>query len=81
MKRTNEANTTTETHNTKSQGCCGGAPLSNKDACCVKDEEAKAAGAEGCGCASAAADAKDAAAVPAVPVPAVPVPASKGCCP
>ncbi|MSU50623.1 MAG: FAD-dependent oxidoreductase [Opitutus sp.] len=31
-------------------GCCGGAPRENAAACCVADEEAKAAGAAGCGC-------------------------------
>jgi hypothetical protein len=30
--------------------CCGGAPKTNAAACCLKDEEAKAAGEEGCGC-------------------------------
>ncbi|MCA1714748.1 MAG: NAD(P)-binding domain-containing protein [Gammaproteobacteria bacterium] len=32
--------------------CCGGPPLSNAQACCVKDEVAKAAGESGCGCSS-----------------------------
>ncbi|WP_193188948.1 NAD(P)-binding domain-containing protein [Nisaea sediminum] len=31
-------------------GCCGGAPVRNLDACCAKDEEAKAFGETGCGC-------------------------------
>lgn len=30
--------------------CCGGPPKSTLDACCLKDEEAKATGAAGCGC-------------------------------
>lgn len=30
--------------------CCGGPPVQNTSACCVKDEDAKAAGAAGCGC-------------------------------
>ncbi|CAN5704208.1 NAD(P)-binding domain-containing protein [soil metagenome] len=34
-------------------GCCGGAPKSDASACCRKDEEAKTAGEEGCGCSSA----------------------------
>ncbi len=31
-------------------GCCGGPARSNPAACCVADEEAKTAGAAGCGC-------------------------------
>ncbi|RJE87227.1 NAD(P)-binding domain-containing protein [Paracoccus onubensis] len=31
-------------------GCCGGAPTVNADACCRKDELAKADGKSGCGC-------------------------------
>jgi thioredoxin reductase len=31
-------------------GCCGGPPVTNADACCVKDEVAKAEGKKGCGC-------------------------------
>ncbi|MGM9481808.1 NAD(P)-binding domain-containing protein [Roseateles sp. NT4] len=30
--------------------CCGGPPKVDESACCVKDETAKAAGAQGCGC-------------------------------
>lgn len=30
--------------------CCGGPPKVDASACCVKDETAKAAGAQGCGC-------------------------------
>jgi hypothetical protein len=45
-------------------GCCGGPPAPGVDACCVKDAEAKQAGASGCGCDSqakpAAAKAKEA---------------------
>jgi thioredoxin reductase len=33
-------------------GCCGGPPVENKSACCVKDEVAKAEGKKGCGCGS-----------------------------
>jgi thioredoxin reductase len=33
-------------------GCCGGPPVTNASACCVKDEIAKAEGKEGCGCGS-----------------------------
>ncbi|EPJ52294.1 MAG: FAD dependent oxidoreductase [Osedax symbiont Rs2] len=33
-----------------SAGCCGGAAIDNSDACCVKDEQAKAQGKSGCGC-------------------------------
>ncbi len=36
------ANTTT--------ACCGGPPKADTTACCVRDEDAKAAGATGCGC-------------------------------
>lgn len=32
------------------QGCCGGPAKNSADSCCVADEEAKAAGATGCGC-------------------------------
>ncbi|MFN3405379.1 MAG: hypothetical protein ACK40G_14870 [Cytophagaceae bacterium] len=35
---------------TKTEGCCGGAPISNKHACCKLDEEKKAEGESGCGC-------------------------------
>ncbi len=31
-------------------GCCGGPAKSDADACCVADEEVKAAGGSGCGC-------------------------------
>ena len=33
-------------------GCCGGPPVENANACCVKDEAAKAEGKKGCGCGS-----------------------------
>ena len=33
-----------------SEGCCGGAPTDNADACCKLDEEKKAEGELGCGC-------------------------------
>lgn len=36
------------------EGCCGGPALENSSACCRQDEAAKAAGAEGCGCATPA---------------------------
>jgi thioredoxin reductase len=39
------------------QGCCGGAPAKNADACCKLDEEKKDEGLEGCGC-SAPSDSK-----------------------
>ncbi|MCY1707886.1 FAD-dependent oxidoreductase [Pannonibacter sp. SL95] len=35
-------------------GCCGGPAKANASACCVRDEEVKAAGGAGCGCGSAA---------------------------
>lgn len=35
---------------TSSNGCCGGTPTSNADACCKLDEEKKSQGEEGCGC-------------------------------
>lgn len=31
-------------------GCCGGPPKADASACCARDEDAKAAGASGCGC-------------------------------
>lgn len=34
----------------KAEGCCGGAPTTNEDACCKLDEEKKAEGESGCGC-------------------------------
>jgi hypothetical protein len=34
--------------------CCGGPPQAGADACCVADEDAKAASAEGCGCPTSA---------------------------
>ena len=34
----------------QSASCCGGPPKADADACCVKDEEAKAMGESGCGC-------------------------------
>jgi thioredoxin reductase len=36
-----------------SAGCCGGAPKENASACCVRDEQAKAARKAGCACGSA----------------------------
>jgi len=33
-------------------GCCGGPPQTDASACCVEDEQAKQAGAAGCGCSS-----------------------------
>jgi len=33
-------------------GCCGGPAVANADACCAKDETAKAQGKAGCGCSS-----------------------------
>lgn len=51
-----------------SGACCGGAPKKDATACCVKDEDARAAGEEGCGC--GAADEKPASVVRA-PEPAV----------
>ncbi len=35
--------------------CCGGPAAAEVDACCVADAEAKAAGADGCGCSEPAA--------------------------
>jgi arsenical resistance protein ArsH len=32
------------------QACCGGPPKTNAEACCAKDEKAKAEGKAGCGC-------------------------------
>jgi thioredoxin reductase len=37
-------------------GCCGGPAPSGVDACCVKDADAKAAGSDGCGCGTQAAE-------------------------
>ena len=39
--------------------CCGGPAATNANACCVRDADAKAAGASGCGCVSGS-DAKPA---------------------
>jgi thioredoxin reductase len=36
----------------KSSGCCGGPAKEDANSCCVADEEAKAKGADGCGCSS-----------------------------
>lgn len=33
------------------EGCCGGPPVADDTACCVTDEQAKAIGEAGCGCA------------------------------
>ena len=38
----------------KAGACCGGPAPKEADACCVKDADAKAAGAAGCGCSTAA---------------------------
>ena len=35
---------------TKRNECCGGAPVSREDACCIADERAKDKGQSGCGC-------------------------------
>jgi len=40
---------------TTESGCCGGPPKNDAQACCVRDEQAKASGARGCGCGSRAA--------------------------
>lgn len=37
----------------ESAGCCGGPPKDGGDACCARDEAARAAGDAGCGCAPA----------------------------
>jgi thioredoxin reductase len=54
----------TDLNNAAAEGCCGGPSAPEVDACCVKDAEAKQAGASGCGCGSqakpAAAKAKEA---------------------
>lgn len=41
---------TKEVKGTEPTGCCGGEPVSNKDACCKLDENKKAEGESGCGC-------------------------------
>jgi hypothetical protein len=41
-----------------SGGCCGGPAVTRTDACCQRDAEAKDAGEDGCGCATATAPAK-----------------------
>ena len=48
----------------QSSDCCGGPPKASVGACCVKDEEAKAAGESGCGC----------------PAPSTPVRSKQACC-
>lgn len=40
------------TEATPGAGCCGGAPKADASACCALDEEKKAQGEAGCGCAS-----------------------------
>lgn len=60
---------------TPAAGCCGGPAAPSTDACCVRDADAKAAGAAGCGCGSTPADAREAAPAP----PAAPSAAS-ACC-
>jgi thioredoxin reductase len=57
-------------------GCCGGPPKSDVEACCVKDEDAKASGAAGCGCGTRAANTVAVAAPAAAVVPTVATPAS-----
>lgn len=54
--------------------CCGGPPVANMGACCVKDEKAKAEGAEGCGCGPKAIEAAT------VVVAAIPVALKTSCC-
>lgn len=39
-------------------GCCGGAPETNTDACCLADEDAKGVGGIGCGCSGRGVEAK-----------------------
>lgn len=39
----------------KNDNCCGGPPVNDESACCVKDEDAKLAGHSGCGCAASSA--------------------------
>lgn len=59
-------------------GCCGGPTKADASACCVKDEDAKAAGATGCGCATT--DGQAPAAVAAAPVAIAPAAAKSSCC-
>jgi hypothetical protein len=57
--------------------CCGGPPRATAEACCVADEDAKAAGGEGCGCStSAPAAPKQKAKLPGIKVVAEPA----SCC-
>jgi len=51
--------------------CCGGPPRADTSACCVKDEQANAAGESGCGCGAT---------VPPRARPAVPRVAASACC-
>ena len=37
---------------TNANSCCGGPALNDANACCVRDADAKATGASGCGCSS-----------------------------
>jgi hypothetical protein len=55
----------------ESASCCGGPATTNAEACCVKDEVAKASGASGCGC-NAPAAAKETAVQPVAACCAVP---------
>ncbi len=57
-------------------GCCGGPPKANAEACCVKDEDAKASGASGCGCGTRAAAPVAVAMPPAIAAPV----AASTCC-
>lgn len=41
---------TIRNENKGEKNCCGGPAVKNTDACCVKDETAKASGGKGCGC-------------------------------
>jgi thioredoxin reductase len=63
--------------------CCGGPPKSNADACCVKDEDAKASGTSGCGCGPRAASPVPVAVPAAAVVPvavAAPAATASECC-
>jgi hypothetical protein len=50
LPETGVCRTTASPLDSETSACCGGPPRQTVDACCARDEEAKADGSDGCGC-------------------------------
>jgi hypothetical protein len=54
LPETGVCRTTNRMPGSETSACCGGPPRETVDACCARDEEARARGTNGCGCGSVA---------------------------